>query len=102
VTGTRVDVGSGAQTLVRRAREVTDLPVCVGLGVSNGSQAAQVAAFADGVIVGSALVGAVGQDPGLGRLRALTEDLAAGVARPGVSAGADGGRSPSRVPGQHR
>jgi len=102
VTGTRGDVGSGAQTLVRRAREVTDLPVCVGLGVSNGSQAAQVAAFADGVIVGSALVGAVGQDPGLGRLRALTENLAAGVARPGTSAGADGGGQTARVPDQHR
>ena len=40
----------------RRARAVTDLPVCVGLGVSNGDQAAEVAAFADGVIVGSAFV----------------------------------------------
>ena len=35
---------------------MTDLPICVGLGVSTGAQAAQVAAFADGVIVGSALV----------------------------------------------
>lgn len=102
VTGARDEVGSGAQTLVRRTREVTDLPVCVGLGVSNGSQAAQVAAFADGVIVGAALVGALGADPGLSRLRALTEDLAAGVARPGTSAGADGAGQTARVPDQHR
>ena len=41
---------------MRRTRATTDLPVCVGLGVSNAAQAAEVAAFADGVIVGSAFV----------------------------------------------
>ncbi len=48
-----------APTLVARVREVTDLPVGVGLGVSNGRQAAEVAAYADAVIVGSAIVAAV-------------------------------------------
>lgn len=79
VTGTRSSVGAGAAELVRRTREVTDLPLCVGLGVSTGEQAAEVASFADGVIVGSALVAAIGQDPTLGTLRSLVGELAAGV-----------------------
>jgi tryptophan synthase alpha chain len=81
VTGTRDTVGSAAADVVRRTREVTDLPVCVGLGVSTRSQAADVAGFADGVIVGSALVHALGagDEQGLAALRALTTQLAAGV-----------------------
>ncbi|MEY7978955.1 tryptophan synthase subunit alpha, partial [Streptomyces pilosus] len=55
VTGTRESVGAQAEDLVRRTRATTDLPVCVGLGVSNPAQAAEVARFADGVIVGSAV-----------------------------------------------
>ena len=65
--------GDAAETLVRRVRAVTDLPVCVGLGVSNGDQAAEVAAFADGVIVGSAfvrgLLDAGSPEDGVGRCR---------------------------------
>jgi tryptophan synthase alpha chain len=83
VTGTRETVGAQAQDLVRRTRATTDLPVCVGLGVSDGGQAAEVAAFADGVIVGSAFVRALLDAPdepaaaaAAGRLAA---DLAAGV-----------------------
>jgi tryptophan synthase alpha chain len=83
VTGARTSVGDAAGTLVARARAVTDLPICVGLGVSTGAQAAQVAAFADGVIVGSALVRCLVDAPtaaeGLTALRALTAELAAGV-----------------------
>src|ERR1700758_5197305 len=45
ITGTRDAVSSDASDLVARTREHTDLPVAVGLGVSNGAQAAQVAAF---------------------------------------------------------
>lgn len=59
VTGARGQVGPMAQQLVARTREVTDLPIAVGLGVSNPDQAAEVAAFADGVIVGSAFVSRV-------------------------------------------
>ncbi|MGD8201171.1 tryptophan synthase subunit alpha [Ornithinimicrobium sp. W1679] len=81
VTGTRSAVGGDAATLVERVRAVTDLPLCVGLGVSDGAQAHEVAAFADGVIVGSALVRAVDQDPSLEALRTLTAELAAGVRR---------------------
>jgi tryptophan synthase alpha chain len=83
VTGARSAVGGDARGLVERTREVTDLPVCVGLGVSTREQAAEVASFADGVIVGSALVrtlSGVGElDAHLRSLRALTERLAIGV-----------------------
>jgi tryptophan synthase alpha chain len=81
VTGARSAVGGAAVGLVARTRAVTDLPLCVGLGVSTGDQAAEVAGFADGVIVGSALVRALGEDPSLASLRALTAQLAAGVRR---------------------
>ncbi len=56
VTGARSKVDGAARDLVERCREAGCDPVCVGLGVSNGKQAAQIASFADGVIVGSALV----------------------------------------------
>ncbi|WP_328912857.1 MULTISPECIES: tryptophan synthase subunit alpha [unclassified Streptomyces] len=84
VTGTRTSVGDSAADLVRRTRAVTELPVCVGLGVSNASQAAEVAAFADGVIVGSAFVKRLldhDGDPaaGLAAVRALAAELAEGV-----------------------
>jgi tryptophan synthase alpha chain len=60
VTGTRATVGDAAETLVARTRAVAPgLAVCVGLGVSDAAQAAEVASFADGVIVGSAFVRAV-------------------------------------------
>jgi tryptophan synthase alpha chain len=84
VTGARTSVSRAAPDLVARIRAVdTEMPVGVGLGVANGAQAAEVAAFADGVIVGSALVRCVleADDPGVGerRLRALSTELAEGV-----------------------
>jgi tryptophan synthase alpha chain len=83
VTGARATVGDAAQVLVTRTRLMTDTPICVGLGVSTGAQAAQVAAFADGVIVGSALVRALADagspGEGLTAIRKLTAELAAGV-----------------------
>lgn len=83
VTGARSSVGAAAGRLVARARELTDVPVCVGLGVSTGEQAAEVAGFADGVIVGSALVralaGADSPAAGVAAVRELSAELAAGV-----------------------
>jgi tryptophan synthase alpha chain len=82
VTGTRATVGHAAEKLVARTREAApDLAVCVGLGVSNGDQAAEVAAFADGVIVGSAYVRELLEGRGADGVRALSEDLAGGVRR---------------------
>jgi tryptophan synthase alpha chain len=80
VTGTRATVGNAAATLVARTRAVApDLAVCVGLGVSDGRQAAEVATFADGVIVGSAYVREMLEGRGAKGVRALSEDLARGV-----------------------
>jgi tryptophan synthase alpha chain len=59
VTGVREAVSAAASSLVRRIRATTELPVCVGIGISNAAQAAQVTGFADGVIVASALVKAI-------------------------------------------
>ena len=56
VTGERTDVGGDAAAVVARIRAHTDLPVCVGVGVSTPAQAAEVCEVADGVVVGSALV----------------------------------------------
>ncbi|PPK67580.1 tryptophan synthase subunit alpha [Actinokineospora auranticolor] len=56
VTGARPTLSTSAATLVERLRRGTDLPICVGIGISTPAQAAQAATFADGVIVASALV----------------------------------------------
>lgn len=86
VTGARTSTSELAGPLVARTRATTDLPIGVGLGVSNGEQAAEIASYADGVIVGSAFVRTLldhegDLEAGLAALRALTEDLAGGVRR---------------------
>jgi len=78
VTGARDTVASAAPELLARTRAHTDLPIGVGLGVRSREQAAEVAGFADGVIVGSAFVTAAEQGGAAG-VRALAGDLAAGV-----------------------
>jgi tryptophan synthase alpha chain len=78
VTGLRASLAAGIEELVGRVRAHTDLPVCAGIGVSNAEQAAAVAGFADGAIVGTALVRRLG-DAGLDGLRALTAELADAV-----------------------
>jgi tryptophan synthase alpha chain len=89
VTGARDTTSQAAPALVSRVRHALPtanpgLPVGVGLGVRDGDQAAQVGAYADAVIVGSALVSCLlgtDLDSGLAALRSLTADLAAGVRR---------------------
>jgi tryptophan synthase alpha chain len=77
VTGARDVVSNAAPELVARVKEISDIPVGVGLGVRSRAQAADIGAYADGVIVGSALVSAL--ESGLPAVAALTEELAAGV-----------------------
>jgi tryptophan synthase alpha chain len=77
VTGARDAVSNAAPELVARVKAISDIPVGVGLGVRSREQAAEIGAYADGVIVGSALVSAL--TDGLPAVRALTEELAAGV-----------------------
>ena len=85
VTGAREVSSSLGPELVARVRNVTDKPVGVGIGVSNGSQAHEVAQLADAVIVGSALVRCLLDAPddaaGLAAIRTLAGDLRAGVER---------------------
>jgi tryptophan synthase alpha chain len=85
ITGTREALSGAASGLVARTREHTRLPVAVGVGVSNRAQAAEVAGFADGVIVGSAFVRALGGAPhasaAISAARDLAADLAQGVRR---------------------
>lgn len=85
VTGAREHTSSAAPGLVARVRAATDLPVGVGLGVSTGEQAAEVAGYADGVIVGSAfvrpLLDAQSDAAGARAVGALAEELAGGVRR---------------------
>jgi tryptophan synthase alpha chain len=83
VTGTRNSVSTGAADLVARVRTVTDLPISVGLGVSTREQAKSLAAYADGVIVGSAfiklLLEAKSEQEGLDAISHLASELALGV-----------------------
>ena len=83
VTGARTNVSVDASALVARVKNTTKLPVSVGLGVSTREQAKQVAAYADGVIVGSAfiklLLNAKSEQEGLDAISALAKELALGV-----------------------
>jgi tryptophan synthase alpha chain len=83
VTGTKDAVSSTASELVSRVRTVTELPISVGLGVSTREQAKSLAAYADGVIVGSAfiklLLDAQSEQEGLDAVSHLAKELALGV-----------------------
>ena len=83
VTGVRTSLSGSAAVLVERTRAVTDRPIAVGLGVSTAEQAAEIAKYADGVIVGSAFVRAVldaaDEAAALIAVEALARSLAAGV-----------------------
>ena len=83
VTGSREAVASTANELVSRVRTVTELPISVGLGVSTREQAKSLAAYADGVIVGSAfiklLLEAPSEQAGLDAISDLAKELALGV-----------------------
>jgi tryptophan synthase alpha chain len=83
VTGVKDVAGDDSRTLVERVQARTDTPVAVGLGVKTRAQAAEVAGFADGVIVGSAVVAAAGEGDPSGapeRVAGLVRALRAGVA----------------------
>jgi tryptophan synthase alpha chain len=69
VTGVQDKLQDRVERLVAQLKAVTNKPVAVGFGVSKPEQAAQLAAWgADGVIVGSALVRALGEAPTPGAL----------------------------------
>ncbi len=80
VTGARQDVSSSAQQLVADTHAAGADRVCVGLGVSNSGHVREIAAYADGVIVGTALVAAI-RDGGVDAVASLTQELSTGLER---------------------
>ncbi|MFF1876204.1 tryptophan synthase subunit alpha, partial [Kitasatospora herbaricolor] len=76
ITGARSDVDSAARSLVARLREAGSTSACVGLGISSAAQVAEVLEYADGAIVGSALVKALADDgvEGVARVAAALAD----------------------------
>lgn len=78
ITGARKDVDLAARSLVARLRDVGPGNVCVGIGISTGDQVAEVLGYADGAIVGSALVTALA-DGGVSGLAAKAAALASGA-----------------------
>lgn len=75
VTGARQAVRTDLEERIKGVRACSDLPLAVGFGVSSGAQAASVAAAADGVVVGSALISAARE----GRLDTLADDIRSGL-----------------------
>ncbi len=78
ITGERADLDKAARTLVTRLREHGARRACVGIGISTADQIAGVIEYADGAIVGTALVRAL-RDGGLGALAEVARNLAAGT-----------------------
>jgi len=83
VTGSRSTLPEGIEEYVKRARNVTSLPLCVGFGISNGHQARSMAEICDGVIVGSALIdvlkGSEDKPDAVNKLTALMTELRSAV-----------------------
>jgi len=77
VTGERADLPPELPATMARLRSATSLPVCVGFGISRPEQARQVAALADGVVVGSAIVRAA--DESVEAALALARSLRRGI-----------------------
>lgn len=61
VTGARATIAQGIEAQVRYAKSISDVPICVGFGVSTPEQAGRIGAYADGVVVGSAIVDRIEQ-----------------------------------------
>jgi tryptophan synthase alpha chain len=78
VTGARTNVPADLAAHVGRVRAATTLPVAVGFGIGTPAQAAAAARYADGVVVGSALMEALGQG-GVGAAERLARELAVAV-----------------------
>ncbi len=75
VTGARQSLAGDLEAFVSRVRRVTGKPLCVGFGISNAEQARQVAAMADGVIIGSRLIQLIEEDAMLSSLARFTREM---------------------------
>jgi tryptophan synthase alpha chain len=74
VTGARDTVATGAEQMVRRIRAVTDLPLALGFGISRPEHVAEVGAYADAAVVGSALVSLIAEASGSAQLVPRVEE----------------------------
>jgi len=79
VTGERASLGGEAAEVADRVRQVTDLPVCIGIGVSTPLQAIEACRSADGVVVGSALVRRVLDGGGVEAAASFVSSLRAAI-----------------------
>jgi tryptophan synthase alpha chain len=79
VTGERADLASSATEIATRLKRLTDRPVCIGIGVSNPEQAAEVCEVADGAIVGAALVRRLLEGAGPEGAGEFVQELRAGI-----------------------
>ncbi len=86
ITGTQKQLATDAHDLVKRIRKFTRLPVAVGFGISNAQQFAEVGEFADAVVVGSAIVQTIEQNPG-GEAQAVFQFITSLKKRESASAG---------------
>jgi len=88
VTGARAALDKGIADKVEEIRRASDRPVCVGFGISTPEQAKDVAKLADGVIVGSAIVGVIEKSAdaadAVRRVAAFVGDMKKAVSNPGV------------------
>ncbi|MBA8816151.1 tryptophan synthase alpha chain [Microbacterium halimionae] len=80
ITGERADLDAAARTLVGRLRDAGAEHACVGIGISTSAHVAGVSEYADGAIVGTALVRAL-RDGGLSELAATAKELSSGTRR---------------------
>ncbi len=79
VTGARDQVASGAEAMVARIRRHTPLPIALGFGISTPDQVAEVGAYADAAVVGSALVSLIAEERDSPRLIQRVEDYVRGL-----------------------
>lgn len=77
VTGVRESLSERAEAVAKACKAATDLPVLVGIGVSNGAQAVEAARHADGVVIGSALVRAISEEGSVAAVELLRDVRAA-------------------------
>ncbi len=88
VTGARASIASGVDKAVKKIRRMSGRPVCVGFGISTPEQASEMAKIADGVIVGSAIVGkiekAAGPDEAVAKAGKFARELKEGILRGGL------------------
>ncbi len=75
VTGARENLPPGLKNFVKRVREKAKKPLCVGFGISNPDQAAQIARMADGIIVGSRFIQLIEEDATLTSLKTFASRL---------------------------